>query len=446
MKRGSAWVLASARAFGVALAMGARAAVPVQAQHLHIPRGAAVDSALRITVDGLRPGQAVVLRAAMDDSLGRRWESSAAFRAGPTGRVDLARDAPLQGSYAGVQPVGLFTSMDAPGDLAGRARFIPARLDSLPLVLRVEEEGRVVDSARVVRWFRAPGVVVRELGGGRVAGRMFYPSSRGRRPAVLVMGGSEGGLGGDDVAALLASHGYVALSLAYFGYGPLPAALDRIPVEYFVAALDSLQGDPRVDGGRIAVLGTSKGAEAALLLAAHDARPRAVVAYAPSAVAWSCICQDPRSPSWTLAGQPVPFIPGGADPDYRPPAGTPLHPVVNYRYRLRDSATVRRAAIPVERIRGPVLLVSGQADELWPSEWSAKAIVARLRAHGFRYRVDHLSYAGAGHFIGKAYLPAGSTRIAGGRLETGGTPQANADAQADAWPRVLRFLESALHR
>jgi hypothetical protein len=57
-----------------------------------------------------------------------------------------------------------------------------------------------------------------------------------------------------------------------------------------------------------------------------------------------------------------------------------------------------------------------------------------------------LAYPGAGHLIGKAYLPAGSTRLAGGRIETGGTPAANARAQADAWPKVLAFLEKALGR
>lgn len=417
---------------------------PVQGQHLHVPRRVAVDSAFRIAVDGLRSRQEVVLHAVMDDSLGRWWESSASFGADHAGRVDLTRDAPLHGSYAGVQPMGLVTSMEPPGELVGRLRFIPARLDSLPLLVRLDIDGATVDSARVVRWFRSPGVRVRELGGGRLAGRMFYPSATGRHPAVLVLGGSEGGFGGDDVAALLASRGYVALSLAYFGIAPLPASLERIPLEYFLAAVDSLQGDPRVRRDRIAVLGTSKGAEAALLLAAHDPRIRAVVAYAPSAVAWSCICQDPQSPSWMLDGRPVPFVAGGADPAYRPSQGSPVHPVVNYRYRLRDSAAVRRAMIPVERIHGPVLLVSGREDELWPSSWSADAIAARLCAHGFDHRVVHLSYAGAGHLIGKAYLPAGSTRVAGGRLETGGTPQANAAAQADAWPRVLRFLASAL--
>src|SRR5215213_5954329 len=103
MTAGAAWIRASTRALAVSLAVGARVAVPLQGQRLHVPRAATVDSALRITVDGLRPGQVVVLRAAMDDSLGRRWESSATFRASPAGRIDLTRDAPLQGTYAGVQ-------------------------------------------------------------------------------------------------------------------------------------------------------------------------------------------------------------------------------------------------------------------------------------------------------------------------------------------------------
>ncbi len=55
-----------------------------------------------------------------------------------------------------------------------------------------------------------------------------------------------------------------------------------------------------------------------------------------------------------------------------------------------------------------------------------------------------LNYRGAGHRIGKSYIPAGSTRVAGGRLETGGTAAANAAAQADAWPRVLEFLAGVI--
>jgi dienelactone hydrolase len=90
------------------------------------------------------------------------------------------------------------------------------------------------------------------------------------------------------------------------------------------------------------------------------------------------------------------------------------------------------------------MLVAGEADALWPSAEMARALDGHLSATRGRTGDTLLVYAGAGHRIGKAYVPAGTTRMAGGRLETGGSARANAAAQADAWPRVLRFLERAL--
>jgi dienelactone hydrolase len=100
--------------------------------------------------------------------------------------------------------------------------------------------------------------------------------------------------------------------------------------------------------------------------------------------------------------------------------------------------------IPVEQIRGPLLLVAGTDDQLWPSRLMAEQIVKRRAARGGHSRDRLLTYEGAGHLIGKGFLPAGSTRIAGGRIETGGTPAANARAQADSWPKVLSFLGAEL--
>jgi dienelactone hydrolase len=113
---------------------------------------------------------------------------------------------------------------------------------------------------------------------------------------------------------------------------------------------------------------------------------------------------------------------------------------------MRSAEAVAVAAIPVERIDGPVMLVAGDADDLWPSGEMARQVRDRVAAVPGRVGDVVLIYVGAGHRIGKSFLPAGSTRVAGGRLETGGTPRANAAAQADAWPRVLRFLSAALRR
>ena len=57
-----------------------------------------------------------------------------------------------------------------------------------------------------------------------VVGVLFTPRARTRRPAAVVFGGSEGGNGPIDAAAMLAAHGYPALALAYFGAPGLPSS------------------------------------------------------------------------------------------------------------------------------------------------------------------------------------------------------------------------------
>jgi hypothetical protein len=271
---------------------------------------------------------------------------------------------------------------------------------------------------------------------------LFIPA-RQSAPGIIVLGGSDGGFP-DNEAALLATNGYFALSLAYFGADSLPSELAEIPLEYFARAIEWLRVQPGVWSDQVALFGTSKGSEAALLVASQITEIRAVVANAPSSVAWSCICGEAALPSWTLRGNPVVSVPPGADPSYVRAEGEPLRPTVNYLYRLSQAPA--GAVIPVERIPGPVLLVAGGDDQLWPSLPMARAIMERRASLGGHPDDQLLTYPNAGHLIGKAFVPAGSTRVAGGRLESGGTPADNARAQADSWPRVLAFLEKALAR
>jgi dienelactone hydrolase len=415
-------------------------------QRMRGPVDALMDAVIDVRISGLRPGQRVLVRASMPDSTERVWRAEAEFVANRRGEVSTTRDSAVAGSYVGIQPMGLATSMDLP-EQPGAATYTSPSLDGVPMTFVLVTNGRPVDSLTVVRRFRAPGVravAVREPGGP--AGTMFSPARSGRSPAILVLGGSEGGNSAIDVAALLASRGYVALSLAYFGADSLPREIDEIPLEYFTNAMSYLGAQPQVDSTRIALFGTSKGAEAALLVGTQDPRVRAVVAYAPSSVVWSCICANATRSSWSIAGVGVPSVPPGRDPSVVVSAGQPQRPAAHYRYRMQQRAAVEAATIPVERIGGPVMLIAGEADELWPSGEMARQIQVRLAASPRRTGDATFVYPGAGHRIGKAYLPAGSTRVASGRLETGGTPAANAAAQADAWPRALDFLARAIRR
>ncbi|HEV2594601.1 MAG TPA: hypothetical protein VGU01_05310 [Sphingomicrobium sp.] len=69
-----------------------------------------------------------------------------------------------------------------------------------------------------------------------LVGALHLPPDRARAPALLVLGGSEGGHAtAYRQAQLLAGHGFAAFALAYFGEAGLPSTLENIPLEYSVA-------------------------------------------------------------------------------------------------------------------------------------------------------------------------------------------------------------------
>ena len=136
---------------------------------------------------------------------------------------------------------------------------------------------------------------------------LFRPIAPGRRPTVIVLQGSLGGML-EASAAVLASHGFPALALAYFGVNPLPPELIEVPLEYFSEAIAWLKTQPAVDADRIAVMGVSKGGELAMLLAAtYPEDIKAVVGYA-------------RRPRGKVAGTLVPMMGTGAADAGRPGA------------------------------------------------------------------------------------------------------------------------------
>lgn len=417
------------------------------AQNLIVtPQDSLADEPLNIKVINLRPKQPVIIRASAHDSSNRTWQSFAGFYADSKGIVDAAAQAPENGTYTKADVMGLITSMNLPNPDYNRARFTYQGTNPLKFSFSAEINGKIIAEIDITRRFARAGTKIRDVRENKLIGTLFTPAGNGVFPAIIVLGGSEGGLSSDDVAAMLSSHGFVAFSLAYFGMGELPASLEEIPLEYFKQAIEWLKQQPSVKKNSMSVFGTSKGAEAALLAASQYKDIRAVVAYAPSSVAWSCICSTPEKSSWSFQEKPTPFIPQANAPTYQPPPGFPVSPVINYVYRLRNEEALRQAAIPVEKINGPVLLISGRDDQLWNSFSMSQMIINRLKKYKHRFGDRHLAYESAGHLIGKAYLPAGSTLIAGGRLNTGGTPEGNARAQKEAWTQVLDFLKTTFYQ
>lgn len=284
---------------------------------------------------------------------------------------------------------------------------------------------------------------------------LLYPVDReGPRPVVIVLGGGEGGLK-EGVALALARNGFAALALAYFGRDKLPRELVQIPLEYFGRAIGWLKLQPGIDADKIAVMGSSKGGELALLLAtAYNEDIRTVVGYVPSGIVWQGISfnhqkswQGPKS-SWTLENRPVPFLRYSTYPSALSIGtsgyffGKPIPFKRIFESALINEPAVAKASIPVERINGPVFLISGSDDQLWPSTRLSNMVVERLADHNYPFAYEHLNYAGAGHAIGVPGVEPVGTRA--GFLDLGGSVEANRYASEDSWEKVLVFLKKCL--
>lgn len=406
------------------------------------PDTSLVDEVVSVIVSGLSPMQAATIKATMTDNNGAVWQSSAEFIADRKGVVDLGKQAPTQGSYNGVDPMGLFWAMKRSSEPQGGQaadRFL------VPVVMKFDLEvaGQTVSSANLTRLYVAPGVKSQEVRDDGLVAKLYEPEKGGPHPGILVLGGSEGGIRSAEAnAALLASRGYAALAVAYFGMPGLPQRLVGVPIDYLKKAIDWMSARETIDRRRLAVLGGSKGGELALLLAANFPELKAVVAYVPSHVVWQGI--GGAGSSWSYSGQPLPYVPYKSMPSSRG-ATQPISFMPSYLASLDNQEAVAKAAIPVEKINGPVLLISGKDDQLWPSSVMAEKVIARLKEHRSPYKFEHLAYESAGHSFGTTYGPK-TLSTGTPTLNLGGQPAANARAQADSWPRVLKFLAESLKK
>ncbi|MDQ7029674.1 MAG: acyl-CoA thioesterase/bile acid-CoA:amino acid N-acyltransferase family protein [Ardenticatenia bacterium] len=361
------------------------------------PQDALADVPLAVRVTGLRPRQRVGLRAWTVDKDGRRWETSGIWQADAAGAVDLSRDRPLRAPFTEPDPSALLTAMRPVSPAAHPLFLAPTdRLPAYRVHIRAEAGGRVLAEMAITRRHVARGVSCTEVREGDLVGVYCLPPGDSPFPAVLVLGGSEG-----DIPriwpAWWASHGVAALGLAYFGVEPLPPNLVHIPLERFLRAVDWLRDRPAVDAERVFVWGVSRGSEAALLTAAYHPGVAGVIAVSPSSVVWSGLdfSQGPRS-AWTYRGRPLPFLTTALSLDYlRMGLGIPVALRDEFERGLRKAT--EEVFIPVERVRGPVLLIAGTDDRLWPSDVFVRQMEERLAARGFSHPVRTVVVEAAGH-------------------------------------------------
>ena len=418
------------------------------------PERALVDVPLTISVTGLEPQQPITLQASVTDVSQVVWSAQANFVADDNGTLDLKQSAPVSGSYTGADPMGLVWSMTPEGD---KNKYTwPAFADPFIITFKASINGKVIATSQAERTCIADNVrreVVRNNG---LFGTLYLPSGKGPHPAIILVSGSGGGLS-ERSAAIYAAHGYAALALAYFNYETLPKALINIPLEYFGKAIKYLQERRDIDGKRLAIMGGSRGGELSLLLGAYFPQFKAVIAMVPSGLVWSGIGGAPEDgvqPAWTYNGKAIPFMQGGENSDYNYMQeynirGEPMPLTPGFVKQIeRNPESNKKATIPVERINGAVLMISGEDDQMWPSCRMAEISMERLRQNNFPYHYEHVCYPGAGHLIGIPFLPAtcaGSKHpVAGSLFAYGGDAVSNEIASVNSWQKILDFLDKYL--
>ena len=198
----------------------------------------------------------------------------------------------------------------------------------------------------------------------------------------LVLSGSSGRVEVER-CRVLAEAGATAASYRWFG-----VTVARVPLDSYDPALAALH--ERCE--RLVVLGTSRGAEAALLLGARHAEVDAVVAISPTDVVWPSLSTGrPQRSAWTSGGEPLPFVPldDGWEADSDPPEFVGLYEQSLETYADRVPA----ARLPVDRVAGEVLLVAGGDDRLWPSLDFAEQLQRR------QPRATVFNHPAAGHRV-----------------------------------------------
>jgi len=398
-----------------------------------------IDEEIFILVENLPPCQPFTLNSRFTDVKGFDWEASSTYFANEDGVANLSQTPPISGSYRGIDSMGLFCTMM-------RTDGVPAfpALDNLNMevTLSLTTYEKVITKV-VKRQSLLPQVDVIPIEEEGLYGTLFMPPSDCPQSVVITLSGSNGGTG-KGRAALLASHGVATLALGYFSFEGLPKNLENIDLAYFEKVFSWIDDRSELSG-KIGLYGVSRGAELALLLGSFfPERISAVLAVVPSSVVWGAL-GNPREAAWIYEGKPV--LPSAPFPMAKLDINRgkdPSDPFSTRHFHMMGRSMVEEwepAMIPVEKMQGPVLLVSGGDDQMWPSDVFAADLAERLESASIPH--NHLLYPEAGHGITVPYLPRSNHYLhphVQRWFSLGGSRKGDEMASRDFWLKGIEFF------
>ena len=265
-------------------------------------------------------------------------------------------------------------------------------------------------------------IPVREAG---LVGTLFLPNEPTRMPAVVSLAGAMGGLW-EQPAEALAQAGVPALALATHNAEGRPPKMSLLPIEYVIGGVEWLRARVKPTNGRVVLRGWSRGGELALTAASLSPAVNAVIAYAPRCYVGR---EQDKPNNFNDPNAAAAFTWNG-----RPVEGVPLPEEM--RIDRTKPSLEDWHGIAVDRIAGPIMLISGSADTGLAGttpDFSCDMAMRRLELYKSPWPRIHEHYPDAGHAIAGPPPYEGPT-------DGGGTIAGNTAAVAASWPHALQFL------
>eukprot|EP00112_Aurelia_sp_Birch-Aquarium-sp1_P004401 Seg1498.1_Seg1498.2 transcript_id=Seg1498.1_Seg1498.2/GoldUCD/mRNA.D3Y31 product="Bile acid-CoA:amino acid N-acyltransferase" protein_id=Seg1498.1_Seg1498.2/GoldUCD/D3Y31 len=399
-----------------------------------------VDQRIKITAINLAQFQYYTFRVEIKSQKPEVFESYGQYIADSFGEIDLTRDASFGGTYKGVDGMGLFWSMvPAPYERKG-SRFTAWDV-ATPLKFNVQLYSGHITSLEnileeplatkaILRTYLSENVERIEVAVGRLRGTLFVPKGNKRLPGVLDMFGGHGGLL-EYRAALLASHGFVTFALAFYAYKDLPSSFIGLDLDYFIEAVEWFSRHQRVCQNGIGYIGVSYGAQVALQVSSECNLVSAVVAISAPHAIYTRIKYKGRMIGLAreLNEDEVDISEDGVV--------TTRGTWGNLTNEFKD------IEIPIENIKGKILLVSGDDDQSIDTKLIGRIMQERLLRCG-RPPLKHLHYPKTGHLIELPYMPMCSVsfhKIYSILFGWGGSIIEHSAAQEHSWRAVVQFLK-----
>lgn len=398
------------------------------------------------------PSRRVVIKASTKDDRQETFISTATYISDDNGLIDLSLHSPIEGDYNGIDVFGLFWSMQSKN---GRM-FIKHSSEPLVIHIEVYDNGELLASEQVTRTFYQQNVIKKVLNHDAMVGTLFYPENGDSLPAVVIIGGSDAVVH-ESSAALLASEGYVVLALAYFGRKGLPKGIVKIPLEYVDHAFQYVKNLSQVDQNRCGIIGFSRGSELALLYASHFPYINSVIAVAPSTVVFPGLVnmQPVDKPAWTFKNASLPYF--QVDRTKQDTFSFLKHWILGKPYsgldvinrNIQNEQQLEETAIPIEKIKAPMMFFAGEDDHIQPAVFFTKRIEVHLQNHEYKKQNQFIYYENTGHFAPFPSSAPNLPQITGNtqykmRMVFGGTKKDNARAASHSWEKTVQFLNETL--